>query len=383
MPYEADDYLSRHFQTSGTDLARKVDELAALAAPGDSPNLALYREMLFTVTRMAQADRNRWDAKIMLQTLREMEHAFSVLEQFKRRRKVTVFGSARTPVEHPVYALARKLGEELARYDLMVITGAGGGIGRSTLLSFAERGASLLAADLDLEAAERSAELARALGATAHAYQVDVGDTQAMERFAEWVRDTLGVPDVVVSNAGIGMAGPMLDTSPAEWERLLRVNLWSVIDGCRLFGRQMIAANKPGHLVNVASGVAFAPSRNYPAYATSKAAVLMLSECLRAELAGRSIGVTAVCPGFVDTGIVQATRFVGMDAERQARRQAKIQRFYKRRRLSPDTVGEKLVRAVERNKAVVSVGSEVHLGALQWRFAPWATRFLARFDLTS
>ncbi|MDX7527020.1 SDR family oxidoreductase, partial [Enterobacter hormaechei] len=87
-----------------------------------------------------------------------------------------------------------------------------------TLLSFAERGASLLAADLDLEAAERSAELARALGATAHAYQVDVGDTQAMERFAEWVRDTLGVPDVVVSNAGIGMAGPMLDTSPAEWE---------------------------------------------------------------------------------------------------------------------------------------------------------------------
>ncbi len=95
MPYEADDYLSRHFQTSGTDLARKVDELAALAAPGDSPNLALYREMLLTVTRMAQADRNRWDAKIMLQTLREMEHAFSVLEQFKRRRKVTVFGSAR------------------------------------------------------------------------------------------------------------------------------------------------------------------------------------------------------------------------------------------------------------------------------------------------
>lgn len=180
---------------------------------------------------------------------------------------------------------------------LVVVTGAGGGIGRSTLLSFAERGASLLAADLDLEAAERSAELARALGATAHVYQVDVGDTQAMETFAEWVRDTLGVPDVVVSNAGIGMAGPMLDTSPAEWERLLRVNLWSVIDGCRLFGRQMIAANKPGHLVNVASGVAFAPSRNYPAYATSKAAVLMLSECLRAELAGRSIGVTRGVPG--------------------------------------------------------------------------------------
>ncbi|AGI23427.1 LOG family protein [Pseudomonas sp. MT3] len=128
MPYEPDDYLSRHFQTSGIDLAQKVEELAELAAPGGSQNLPLYREMLTTVARMAQADRNRWDAKIMLQTLREMEHAFSTLEQFKRRRKVTVFGSARTPANHPVYALARDLGETLARYDLMVITGAGGGI---------------------------------------------------------------------------------------------------------------------------------------------------------------------------------------------------------------------------------------------------------------
>ncbi|MBS7663428.1 LOG family protein [Pseudomonas lalucatii] len=128
MPYESDDYLSRHFQTSGIDLASKVEELTTLAVPPDSPNLPLYREMLITVIRMAQADRNRWDAKIMLQTLREMEHAFSTLEQFKRRRKVTVFGSARTPVDHPVYRLARELGATLARYDLMVVTGAGGGI---------------------------------------------------------------------------------------------------------------------------------------------------------------------------------------------------------------------------------------------------------------
>ncbi|MGQ7956975.1 LOG family protein [Pseudomonas sp. SP16.1] len=128
MPYEPDDYLSRHLQTSGIDLASKVDELLALSAPGNSPNLPLYRDMLTTVIRMAQADRNRWDAKIMLQTLRELEHAFSTLERFKRRRKVTVFGSARTPADHPVYALARELGATLAHYDLMVITGAGGGI---------------------------------------------------------------------------------------------------------------------------------------------------------------------------------------------------------------------------------------------------------------
>ena len=128
MPYETDDYLSRHFQISGVDLNSKVEELSKLATPPDSPNLKLYQEMLSTVIRMAQADRNRWDAKIMLQTLREMEHAFSMLEQFKRRRKVTVFGSARTPAEHPVYQLAYELGATLARHNLMVITGAGGGI---------------------------------------------------------------------------------------------------------------------------------------------------------------------------------------------------------------------------------------------------------------
>ncbi|TLX53034.1 cytochrome D ubiquinol oxidase subunit II [Stutzerimonas nosocomialis] len=128
MSFEPDDYLSRHFKTSGEELARRIDELAALVVPESSANLPLYREMLVTVMRMAQADRNRWDAKIMLQTMREMEQAFARLEQFKRRRKVTVFGSARTPIEHPLYALARELGETLARHELMVITGAGGGI---------------------------------------------------------------------------------------------------------------------------------------------------------------------------------------------------------------------------------------------------------------
>ncbi|QLF92616.1 TIGR00730 family Rossman fold protein [Pseudomonas sp. ABC1] len=128
MPFQADDYLSRHVKTNAVDLSSRLDELIGLAVPNNSPNQSLYREMLATVMHMAQADRSRWDAKIMLQTMREMERAFSRLEQFKRRRKVTVFGSARTPFEHPLYAMARELGQTLARYDLMVITGAGGGI---------------------------------------------------------------------------------------------------------------------------------------------------------------------------------------------------------------------------------------------------------------
>src|SRR3990167_1001532 len=127
MPYESNDLLLRHFEENGTDLTQQVDAQIQLIAP-NSPNISLYRDMILTVLRMAQDDRDRWNAKITLQTLRELEHAFRVLEQFKGRRKVTVFGSARTPIEHPLYGLARELGAALARSDLMVITGAGGGI---------------------------------------------------------------------------------------------------------------------------------------------------------------------------------------------------------------------------------------------------------------
>jgi uncharacterized protein (TIGR00730 family) len=128
MSFDAEDYLSRHFKTSDTHLADILDTLIHHAVPEGSQNHKLYREMLLTVVRMAQADRSRWDAKILLQTMREMEQAFQRLERFKRRRKVTVFGSARTPKNHAMYDLARTLGAALARCDLMVITGAGGGI---------------------------------------------------------------------------------------------------------------------------------------------------------------------------------------------------------------------------------------------------------------
>jgi uncharacterized protein (TIGR00730 family) len=127
MPYVPNDVLSRHFQSNGMDLTGKVEEQLNQVAP-NSPNLPLYRDMMLTVLRMAQDDRNRWNAKIVLQALRELDNAFRVLEQFRGRRKVTVFGSARTPIEHPLYALARELGAKLAASDLMVITGAGGGI---------------------------------------------------------------------------------------------------------------------------------------------------------------------------------------------------------------------------------------------------------------
>ncbi|WP_065760812.1 LOG family protein [Pseudomonas defluvii] len=126
MPNKPNELLANYFKNNGINLDN-VDEQLKLVAP-NSPNLSLYRDMMLTVLRMAHDDSNRWNAKITLQALRELDHAFRVLEQYKGQRKVTVFGSARTPIEHPMYGLAKELGATLARSDMMVITGAGGGI---------------------------------------------------------------------------------------------------------------------------------------------------------------------------------------------------------------------------------------------------------------
>lgn len=122
------DYLSRQYFASSLDFAQLIDQLLDRVSPKSSSNRPLYRDMLVTVARMAEADRSRWDAKIMNQTLKELEASFSLLERFKRRRKVTVFGSARTKQEHPLYTQAKQLGQLLSDNNLMVITGAGNGI---------------------------------------------------------------------------------------------------------------------------------------------------------------------------------------------------------------------------------------------------------------
>lgn len=246
---------------------------------------------------------------------------------------------------------------------LVLVTGAAAGIGRATALAFAEAGARVIAVDRNGEGAARTAELARRAGAPeARAEVVDVGDGRAMEKLAERVAATDGVVDVLVNNAGIGFAGAFLDTTAEDWRRVLDVNLWGVLHGCRLFGRQMAERGEGGHLVNVASAAAYLPSRALSAYGTSKAAVLMLSECLRAELAGRGIGVSAVCPGFVHTDITSTARFAGTDAREEQRRRDRARRLYGLRGYPPEKVAAAVLRAVAEDRALVPVTPEARLG---------------------
>jgi NAD(P)-dependent dehydrogenase (short-subunit alcohol dehydrogenase family)/pimeloyl-ACP methyl ester carboxylesterase len=265
--------------------------------------------------------------------------------------------------------------------QLVLVTGAGSGIGRATAFAFAEAGARVIAVDRDAESASRTAELSRALGAAdAWAETVDVSDEQAMEKLAAKILAERGVVDVLVNNAGIGMSGSFLETTPEDWRKVLDVNLWGVIHGCRLFGRQMADRGQGGHIVNTASAAAFQPSKSLPAYSASKAAVLTLSECLRAELAGRDIGVTAVCPGLVNTNITSTATFVGVDAEEEKRRQKRSARMYGLRNYPPEKVASAILRAVVRNEAVVPVTPEAKASHALSRFAPGVLRRLARVE---
>jgi len=263
---------------------------------------------------------------------------------------------------------------------LVMVTGAGSGIGRETALAFAIEGAEVICADINEEAAQETANMLPA--GMGHAVTVDVSNQRAMETFARTVQKTFGVPDVVINNAGIGMAGGFLDTSVKDWQKVLGVNVWGVIHGCRLFARQMIDAGKAGHLVNTASAAAFTPSRVYPAYATSKSAVLMLSECLQAELADQDIGVTAVCPGVIDTGITLATHFVGVDENEQQKRRQATKNLYHKRAYTPDRVAAAIVDAVRENRPLAVVSPEAHGLHMLSRFAPGLLRRMARMELT-
>lgn len=263
--------------------------------------------------------------------------------------------------------------------QLVLVTGAGSGIGRAVAFSFAEAGARVVAVDLDGESAARTADMARLIGAPeTWAETVDVSDEQAMEKLADKVSTQYGTVDVLVNNAGIGVSGSFMETGTDDWKRTLDVNLWGVIHGCRQFGRRMAERGQGGHIVNTASAAAYQPSRVLPAYATSKAGVLMLSECLRAELAGSGIGVSAVCPGLVNTNITRTTRFTGVDAGEQSRRQERTSRMYGMRNYPPEKVADAVLRAVVRNKAVVPVTPEARGARLLSRFAPHALRALAR-----
>lgn len=262
---------------------------------------------------------------------------------------------------------------------LVLITGAGSGIGRATALAFAELGADILAVDINHDSAGATADTARQYVVEASALAADVSDGAGMQALADKVRAEFGVPDIVMANAGIGMAGPFLATDETDWQRIINVNLLGVVHTLRAFAPLLVERDQGGQLVVTASAAAFLPWPPLAAYATTKAAVLSLAQTVRTELAPHGIGVSAICPGIVATNITDTTRFVGQDAQAEQASQQRTTAMYAKRHYGPERVAKAVVKAVRDDVAVLPVTPEARLAALGARLSPGAVRWLGRW----
>lgn len=262
--------------------------------------------------------------------------------------------------------------------QLVVITGAGSGIGRQTALAFAREGGEVVVSDVNLASAKETAALIAEIDGTAHAYQLDVADEGAVLAHADEVLAAHGVPDVLVNNAGVGQAGRFLETPADEFKRVFDVNLYGVVHGCRAFGTAMARRGLGGHIVNMSSMAAYAPVQGMSAYATSKSAVFMFSDCLRAELASSGVGVSTICPGVVHTNIIRNSVVSGLPEQEAAKKVAMADRAYRLRRYGPEKVAKRIVNAVKDNKQIVPVTLEAHLQYHLNRLAPAAGRLGAK-----
>jgi 2-hydroxycyclohexanecarboxyl-CoA dehydrogenase len=259
---------------------------------------------------------------------------------------------------------------------LALVTGAGSGIGRATALALAGRGARVLVADLDAQAAEKVAAECAERGPGAEAHRCDVADADAVAALAERVHATHGPLDVLVNNAGVGMSGPFADSSLEDWRWIRSINLDGVVHGCLAFGPAMVARGR-GHVVNLSSGLGYTPRATEPHYVATKAAVLALSQSLRADWRPRGVAVTAICPGIINTPIIDRTRYRG--EVHQATRDKTVRMF--RRGHAPEAVARAILRAVERDLVMVPVGWEAWLGWGVHRLAPLrAQQLIARQD---
>jgi len=246
---------------------------------------------------------------------------------------------------------------------VVVVTGAASGIGREIALAFARRGARTAVADINAGALERVRLELTAMGGTAYAQVVDVSVAADVESLCDNVYREMGRADVLCNNAGIGIAGRFEDVSLGDWEWALGVNLRGVLHGCHFFYPRMIAQGGGGHIVNTASGAGLAPLPLMTAYCCSKYAVVGFSETLRAEAAPHGIGVSAICPGVVDTPITRSAKLCSRtERSTPGELQKRIARIYARRNYTPDRVAAAVVRAVEENRGVVPVCPETYAG---------------------
>ena len=194
----------------------------------------------------------------------------------------------------------------------VLITGAGSGLGLALALRYARSGARVACVDFipeRVEAARNSLPGQGHIGLMA-----DVGDDDSMQALFDQIQKEWGGVDVLINNAGIASGGPMVETTMEEWRKLIEVDLFSVVRGCRLFLPGMLAAGK-GQILSTASFAGLASAPGIMTYGVAKAGVVALSEQLRAEVFDKGILVGVICPSFFRTNLIDTA--VGSDKTRK------------------------------------------------------------------
>jgi short-subunit dehydrogenase len=183
------------------------------------------------------------------------------------------------------------------------ITGAANGIGLGMSITFARAGMNIIMSDIRKDDLDKAAEEVKKYNKGVYTIAVDVSDRVAMKEAADEAERAFGKIHILCNNAGINMFGPIDQATYDDWDWMINVNLYSVINGLMSFLPKIKAHGEGGHIVNTASMAAFVSSHGTGIYSTTKHAVRGLTETLWYNLAPQNIGVSMLCPGFVNSNI--------------------------------------------------------------------------------
>lgn len=191
------------------------------------------------------------------------------------------------------------------KHQVSLITGAGSGIGRATAVQFAKEGARVVALDWNTQAVETTRSLIEQAGGICHAMTADVSQEQQVKDAIATSVETFGRLDILFNNAGISILKPITETTEAEWDRVLGINLKGVFFGCKHAIPAMVKQGS-GVIINTASELAIAAQPLYGAYCASKGGILAMTRALSLEWIKKGIRINAICPGPIQTPLLQA-----------------------------------------------------------------------------